>query len=202
MRPLATTRPTQQPNKNTLPLTIEEARTWLRLDDKSEDPLIAALITAATQRAEESTRRALIDTNLVDHFPTWPTTHTYTLAKATAHTLTSIQYFDTAGTLQTIHPDSYTFQTIDQGIGAITFLPSFKPPSLHPQRQLPIQAHYTAGYGTTPKDIPETLRTAVRFLLAHYYENRTPINIGNIVNPIPETVTALLDQHRLYTGTP
>ena len=44
--------------------------------------------------------------------------------------------------------------------------------------------------------IPQDLKHAVLFLLAHFYENREPVNIGNIVNPIPMTVEALIGPYR------
>ncbi|MGH3850697.1 MAG: head-tail connector protein [Pseudonocardiaceae bacterium] len=44
--------------------------------------------------------------------------------------------------------------------------------------------------------IPQDLKHALLFVLAHFYENREPVNIGNIVNPLPLTVEALIGPYR------
>lgn len=203
LQALATTRPIETNQKVAPAISLAQARDWLRITDDSENNLLTALISAATRRTEDSTRRALIDTTYIDHFRSFAQVHE--LARADAHTLLTIQYFDTSGILQTLSPEyTFTFTPIDQGIGQLRFhstntpTPSF--PDLDENRLLPVQITYTAGYGTAPENIPDTLLTAVRYLLAHYYENRTPINIGSSVNPIPETVETLLQMHRVYRG--
>jgi len=40
--------------------------------------------------------------------------------------------------------------------------------------------------------VPENLKLAIKLLVSHWYENREPVNIGNIVNEISLTVNSLL----------
>ncbi len=44
--------------------------------------------------------------------------------------------------------------------------------------------------------IPQDLKHALLFVLAHFYENREPVNIGNLVTPLPMTVEALIGPYR------
>ncbi len=52
---------------------------------------------------------------------------------------------------------------------------------------------WVAGYGTSPADIPERYRHAVRLLAGHWYEFREPVS-GSGAQPkeIPLGISALL----------
>ncbi|EKY6155080.1 phage gp6-like head-tail connector protein [Escherichia coli] len=41
------------------------------------------------------------------------------------------------------------------------------------------------------------IKLAVLMLIGHFYENREPVNIGNIVQDIPMTLEILIDPYRL-----
>ena len=55
---------------------------------------------------------------------------------------------------------------------------------------------FTAGV-TSPAAVSPTLIHAVRLLVAHFYELRTPVNVGNIVNDIPFGLRHLLESQRV-----
>lgn len=59
------------------------------------------------------------------------------------------------------------------------------------------RATYTTGY--TAGLAPKPLQVAVRLLVAHWYENREPVNIGNIVNELPFAVDNILRLYRRVT---
>jgi hypothetical protein len=46
---------------------------------------------------------------------------------------------------------------------------------------------------------PAILKQAVLFLAAHWYEQRLPVNIGNIVNEIPHSLASILWSNRIIT---
>ena len=47
--------------------------------------------------------------------------------------------------------------------------------------------------------IPRPILDAMLLMLTHWYENRGPVNIGNIVNEIPMSARALLSPYRVLT---
>ena len=53
-----------------------------------------------------------------------------------------------------------------------------------------------AGYGSSASDVPENIKTAMKQLVAHWYDNRELVtNVS--VNKIPVTVNALLLNYKI-----
>jgi uncharacterized phiE125 gp8 family phage protein len=55
-----------------------------------------------------------------------------------------------------------------------------------------IEIDFTAGFGTTAGSVPEPIRQALKLLVAHWYEHRDPVEIGDPAMAIPPAVSALL----------
>lgn len=140
----------------TEPATLGEAKLHLRVDGTEEDNLIAALITAARQKAEDYTRRAFI-------------TQTWELALDSA-----------CGVLHLPRPPVQAVETItvDGVAAAAENYALVSPDVLH--IKVPLYAanpggvviRYRAGYGDTSADVPQSIRQAILMLLAHMYEAR------------------------------
>lgn len=194
------------------PITLAEAKAWLRVDSTDEDVLIASLIQAARAYVETFTSRALITQQFelsLDGFPGSDRFASGRLSEARGGAVVgreivlprpplisvqSVKYYDTDGTLQTFSSAGYHVDTKAQP-GRVVLDEDYDWPDIDPRPNAVIVA-YTAGYGT-PSQVPQGLRTAIRFMLAHWYTNRLPVNIGNIVNQIPASAEALLWQHRI-----
>jgi uncharacterized phiE125 gp8 family phage protein len=116
------------------------------------------------------------------------------LPHAPLQSVQSIKYYDTNGTLQTFSASNYDIDTRHQP-GKVVLDDDAEWPEVD-ERPNAIVIAYTAGYGT-PSQVPSALRVAMRFIVSHWYENRVHVNIGNIVNPIPDTVETLLWQYRI-----
>jgi uncharacterized phiE125 gp8 family phage protein len=194
------------------PISLAEAKSWLHVDSTDEDVLITALIEAARTHVENFTRRALITQEFehsLDAFPNSSRWNGYkyretrggfvcgreiALPNPPLQTVESIQYYDTNGTLQTFASSNYRVDAIAQP-GRIVLDDNSDWPDVD-ERPNAVTIAYTAGYGT-PSEVPSTLRVAMRFLISHWFQNRVHVNIGNIVNEIPDTVETLLWQHRI-----
>ena len=55
---------------------------------------------------------------------------------------------------------------------------------------------FTAGFGPSPTDVPQPIRQAMLMLVAHWYEHRDPIEIGQPDTAIPKAVSDLLAPYR------
>ncbi len=55
---------------------------------------------------------------------------------------------------------------------------------------------YEAGYGDAPEDVPADLRLGVLQLAAHWARHREPVNVGNIVTPLPLMFKELFRSYR------
>lgn len=194
------------------PITLAEAKAWLRVDGTDEDVLILALIEAARAYVETFTGRALITQQWELSLDGFPASDRYSdgrlresrstgipgreivLPRAPLASVQSVKYYDEDGALQTFASAGYFVDTRAEP-GRVVLDEDYDWPDVESRPNAVIVA-YTAGYGT-PSQIPQTLRTAIRFMVTHWFTNRTPVNIGNIVNTIPATAEALLWQKRL-----
>lgn len=188
------------------PITLAEAKAWLRVSGNDEDALIAALIDAARSYVETFTGRALMTQQwelALDSFPVGCGYSGYVPALRSRHivlpraplvTVESVKYYDADGALQTFAPAGYYVDDRSQP-GRIVLNADYDWPETQLRPNAVIVA-YTVGYGAATA-VPQGLRTALRFMVAHWFENRVHINIGNIVNSIPDSAEALLWQFRL-----
>jgi uncharacterized phiE125 gp8 family phage protein len=194
------------------PITSTEAKLWLKLDDTADDTIITGLIAATRSLFEQLTGRTLIDTTYRAEWDHLPRAGTYAgapvcrqleLPRAPLKASSPVAWIkysadDTAGTETTFAAANYT---VDAG----------RDPSRFPRIWLDIEAswpdlgsfpgalrcQFTAGYGATAADVPEEIKVCLKLLLSHLYQNRTPVNLGNIVNELPWSLQHLIEMHQI-----
>lgn len=149
------------------PVSVAEARAYLRVDNGDEDELIAALIVAAREQVEAATRRALIAQEWRLVLDEWPARGRVDVVPAPLASLDAARIFDADGTAQAIDLQHFV---PDRSRDQLAFLPWTLP---KPGRaRAGIELDVTVGYGAAPDDVPEPLRQAMRLLLGHAYESR------------------------------
>jgi uncharacterized phiE125 gp8 family phage protein len=176
------------------PLTLADAKLYLRVAHDDDDGLIASLIGAARSAVEGRARRALITQVWRITRDAWPPDGRFVLPLAPAREILAARVYDADGVAH--ETDTQAF-VVDKGAapGVIAFAPWFVPV---PGRAAGgIELDVTFGYGDAATDVPEPLRQAVRLLLAHWYENRGVTVAENAV--MPAGVDALLAPFRGLT---
>ncbi len=180
------------------PVSLQELKDHLRIDDVNDDALLDAIITAARQHAEFSTRRNLITTLLdlfLDDFPSSP--DTVLLPFPPLQSVTSVKYFDTDNAQQTIAAADYEVDTSSEP-GRLRPVTSKFWPSVR-DRVNAVEIRFTAGYGAGIVDIPAGLRQAILIVAATLYENRESFTVGEgAVANMPFSADALYGQHRVF----
>lgn len=166
---------TQTVAPSTYPLDLADAKAHLRVTHTDDDNYIQGLIYAATDyldykngvlgRAIEAQtwklEVALWDKLQRVHLPVTPVT-----------AITSVQYYDGTNSLQTWSTSEY--QLINRDWTAyVCPAPTYSWPSVY-NREDAIAVTFTAGYAT----VPPTLVHAIKFLVAHMYENREATIVG------------------------
>lgn len=179
-------------------ITLTEAKSHLRIvDDTDDDTYITTLISVARRAIEDMTGRTLIDTVFQQTARNWRPW--ISLARGQAHTISSITYTDTAVATQTVDPADYSIAPFGDGLAQVAFAGDFAEPELYDHPVIDrIQIHFTAGYGATAATVPEPLRQAVLYLLAHYYENRSPVGINVNATKLPFAVESLAAPYKIY----
>ena len=104
-------------------------------------------------------------------------------------TVSSFAYVDTSGNSTTWSSTNYSvLSDADPGRLALAYNASW--PAVRTQPEA-ITITYTAGYGAASA-VPQTIKHAVKMLVAHWYESREPVVIGTIIADLPMAVDALL----------
>jgi len=89
----------------------------------------------------------------------------------------SIKYLDTAGSEQTMPPDSYVIDASSDEIGRIALAWT----QYWPITRCSINSvliRFMAGYGDAPEDVPQTIRQGILIEISNLYENREDIVVG------------------------
>lgn len=179
------------------PVTLTEAKAWLRVDedDTAEDVLILGLVQAARSYVENFTRRSLLTQTWqlsLDAFPC--NSREIVLPRPPLASVTSIAYIDADGASQTFASAGYHVDTRSEP-GRVVLDEDYDWPDTD-CRPNAVTVTYVAGYGSSSA-VPRGLKTGIGWLVAHWFRNREHVNIGNIVNQIPDTTDALLWQFRV-----
>ncbi len=138
------------PEAQNLPVTLDAAKTFLRIDHADEDDLIRGLIDAAALQIEARCGVSLI---------------------ARPQRLTKMSNG------QTVYLNRYPVISIDavevDGVAMpIDANLHARPVLVRLEATGAAQVDFTAGFGTDPDHIPTPLRQGVLLLLAHLYEHR------------------------------
>lgn len=179
------------------PLTTAEAKLALRVDVSADDTLIDAYVKAARQKVESDTGRALISqtwTMTLDRVPA--NRGAILLPVAPVSSVTSITSYSTADASTVLSTSAYRLDIASVPARIVLKENQDWPSDLRPQNALSIV--FVAGYGAASSNVKDVgLIHAVRLLVAHWYEQRTPVNVGNIVNEIPLAYDALIAPHKV-----
>jgi uncharacterized phiE125 gp8 family phage protein len=178
----------------TAAVSTSDLKTHARIYHAQDDAYIATLVLTATQCIENEIRRALITRAFSYQLEEFPASGQIILPRSPWLSVSSITYTDTAGATQTLASSNYHAYSVDN-IGRVVLKSTSSWPDTLGTGALDVTVNFTAGYGAASANIPAALRHAVLLQAAHLYDNRSSVNIGNIVNEIPFTVQRLIVQY-------
>ncbi len=172
------------------PVSLAEAKAWLRVETTAEDEIVGALIASARLVVESLTRRFLVAQTWRLVFDAWPVGN-LTLPFSPVRSVV-VRTFDANGAASTAPIENYS---IDQYAGEARLRFISAPPQ--PGRQTAgIEIDVEAGFATTASGVPAPLRQAMRLLIARWYENRGDVEADADMARTPASVAALLAPYR------
>ena len=124
-----------------------------------------------------------------DRFPTF-----FELPRPPASAVATIKYLDVNGDQQTLDSSVYTTDFLSEPARIV--LASNQSWPTTDDTINAVEVNYTAGYGSATSDVPGPLKHAIKFLGAHWYENREPVVVGMSVVDVELTVESLLWMYR------
>ena len=169
--------------------TQAEVKSYLRVDTSDDNDLIDSLNIAAENWAQTFTKRQFLTATKYEYLDNFVSE--IRLPHPPLASVTSIQYVDADGDTQTLDADTYTVDTTTAP-GRIYLAYGETWPTVRSQPKA-ITITYVCGYGAAAS-VPENLKTAIKLLVNHWYENRLPVVAmgGASVKEVPKTVDNIL----------
>lgn len=174
------------------PITLQQAREQCRVDDDLEDALISDLIVTARDYCERVTGLPLMPQTMVlycDRFCG------EMVLKPNLIDVEKIEYIDHDGVLQALEPADYT---IDKHSVVGSVYPSYGRgwPPVRCQKNA-VQITFTCGFANRSK-VPETIKSAMKLLIEHWWQNRGAVIIGTITSQLPVGVDQMLGMNKIW----
>lgn len=191
------------------PITLDEARNYLRVNQTADDALIGDMISTARRYAENYISRVFLTQTLDIGYPDWPggasagyfdrrvreagigpnwlpgqASGVIEIPRSPLQSVVSVQYVDQAGVTQTLPSTEYQLRKSEPA--QITPALNRAWPITHPQSIEPVIIRVVCGYGAA-SDVPRTIKAGMLLWLAHLYLNR-----GDVSAEPPQTVADLL----------
>jgi uncharacterized phiE125 gp8 family phage protein len=173
------------------PVSLAEAKRFLRIDHSDDDGIVQSLVKAARQRVEARTGRALMSQNWRIVLDAWPWGGRVALPLLPAQAVTAVRVHDAFGVAQSFTVPVYN---LVQGTEPPVLDASAVPGPGRPRDGIEIDV--TAGYGANAADVPEPIRQAMRLMIAHAYAATGPDG-RSPAGPEPREIAALLAPYRL-----
>lgn len=175
------------------PLSLADAKAFLRVEHDDDDAIITSLVASARNHVEALTRCGLITQTWRIVLDRWPENGRVAPKLGPLRTLIAARVLNEAGISNSLDVASFV---VDRAGGVIAA----------PCWSLPVPGRATAGieldvaigFGDAA-DVPAALLNAIRMLVAHWYENRGLVAIGQTVAMMPASVNAAINSHRVLS---
>ena len=154
------------------PVVYTEAKTHMRVTGTSEDAYITILCGVARRYLEEIQNRSYITQTLELTLDAFPDADYIRLPRAPLASVTSVKYTpDSTGVAVTLSSGEYYADTKSIP-GQIVLRSDGEWPSDTLITVGGVVIQYVAGYGAASTSVPSTILHALKFLIAHWFENR------------------------------
>ena len=202
---------------NITPVTLNEVKQTLRIDPDNfdQDSELTMMLRSSIKVLEEYTGRSFItktyelaldripysqEDKLIEGFSTGPfmdrTANYITLPKSPLVAVTSFKYYDDSDTESTFATSNYYVDNYSDTPKLVLRRSQTFPDVASLRVANAFIITFTAGYGTAPKDVPETIKQAINLYTSHLYENRE-LYIEQKPIPVPMTLGTLLQPFKV-----
>lgn len=152
-----------------LPVTLEEAKTHLRLLSSDLDEHVAGLLEAAVEYCETVCGRSLrVSQTLTQKYDGWPC-GAVAFDRQPVTAITSVTYRDADDATQTLASSNYRLLVSSEAAAFMEFDEDFSAPTLNGRADA-VTVTYTAGYASLA-DVPARAKAAVKLKLTELFDN-------------------------------
>jgi len=176
------------------PVLLAEQKLHMRVEVTTDDAYITELIKAARRQIEHFTGRALVERTVdayLNAFPAggWP----IVLPFAPLKSVGSVNYTPDGAAETAFAASEYSVDTITEP-GQIVLKTDKEWPDDDLETVNGVRIRYVSGYGAAGANCPQDLVHAVKFLSAHFYENREAVvrAVGGKFVELPMAVQSII----------
>ncbi len=171
------------------PVSLAEAKAWLRVDHADDDTLIQSLIASATGRLDGLglLGRAILRQDWLQTVRS-PDGVWLRLEMGPALAITGVSWVDGAGAEHVEDPAAYELVAVGEEAWVRS---DAWPTAADVARPDAIRVKYECGMADTPANVPSEIKTAILLLVAHWYEHReavaesamaeVPVGVGDLI---------------------
>jgi len=179
----------------TEPVSLAEAKTYLRVDIADDDGLISTLITSAREYCESVTGRALATQSWEYIMQYFPFDRSFIeIPRPPLQLVTKAQYRNSFGVIADIDPNTILFDYSSEP-GRIVLAYNRYWPIFIPYPAGAVIIDFTAGYSAANL-MPVSIKQAMLLLIGQWYENREPMATKRLTE-LNYSVDALLTPNRV-----
>jgi uncharacterized phiE125 gp8 family phage protein len=156
------------------PVTLDEAKAYLKVDTSDDDALIGSLIEAARARAEWHTGRAFVTQSWRLWLDAWPCADGAPLAieipLPPLQAVTAVTTYATDDSATVLDTARYQIDAASKPARVALKFAVVPPVGLRAVNAVSVA--FTAGYGDGESDVPPLIRAGILDILADLYTNR------------------------------
>ncbi len=171
-------------------VTLDEAKAYLAMTAADDDVLVTALITSATQLAEEYCKRKFITTAILAqadddlYFKPWwrgvrqgafamlSTWRSFSLPWLALLAVQSVKVMSRGGVETTVDPAGYIVDLSTKNRPGRVVLKLETVINVDPAECNALRVAYTAGYGPAASNVPEAIKLGIKNMITYMYNHR------------------------------
>ena len=186
------------------PVSLTEAKNYLRITDNDDDALISSLVTAVRQKAETWTRRLFITQTWTLWLDSIPEGKILSIPLPLLQSVSHIKSYDSANEVSTFDPEKY-FVDVVSSPGRVGLNDGESWPN-DLRRMNAVEIEFVAGYGDE-SSVPETIKQGILQWVKLLFANKTKLyesdeSTSGLMElnrlPIPPAVMVLWEPYRLF----
>lgn len=176
------------------PISVAEAKLFLRIDGEAENEVIAALITTARLHVERLTRRIVLEQTWRFYIDDLPKNGLIELGIGPVREVLQVVAYNSEGDPSVVSAEDYIVD-----LSAVPARIKFRNNArlLSTRALNGFEIDFVAGFGPTTLEVPADLRQAILMLVAHWYENRSAVATDVDLISTPKGVNELIQPYRV-----
>jgi len=153
------------------PITLQEAKDWIRYEDSLQNDAITSLIKTARREVEAWTNVILIDSVYEYYVNRFTNKIKFPISTVQSSGLV-VTYQDTADVEQTVDSSVYGLDNVSAINELFEKVNGAQWPCDVIQEPNAVKISFTAGFGALQSDVPDDAKTVIKLMVSYMFINR------------------------------